>query len=163
MKIHKLLFLTILIVTVVTIFSPVYAIENEKIDQTEYHNIENEKDGNGNFVDFLSCGEVDGKDALIEDIPQSIPKTIHIIYLIIQIAIPVVLVVFGSLDLFKGLYAQKEEEIKKGQQIFVKRLIAAAIIFLVFMVVKLFVGIVADSNKSQIIDCAECFIENNCD
>ena len=95
MKIHKLLFLTILIVTVVTIFSPVYAIENEKIDQTEYNNIENEKDGNGNFVDFLSCGEVDGKDALIEDIPQSIPKTIHIIYLIIQIAIPVVLVVFG--------------------------------------------------------------------
>ena len=157
MKIYKILFFAILIVLTAIAFSPVYAIENEKIDQTEYDNVEE------NYESYKSCGKLDNKPALMEDIPPSIPKIIHIIYLVIQIAVPVVLVIFGSLDLFKGLYSQKDDEIKKGQQTFVKRLIAAAIVFFVFMIVKLFVGAVADSDKNQIVKCAECFIENECD
>lgn len=158
MKIYKFLFLIIISCFAFSLFSnDIYAIKEEKIDQTIYNNYEERDNG------FKSCGKVDGKNAIIEDIPPSVPKIVHIVYLAIWIAIPIVLVVFGSIDLIKGVIAQKEDEIKKGQQTFIKRLIAAAIIFMVFMIVKLVVGAVADSNKNQIIKCAECFIENNCD
>ena len=106
----------------------------------------------------VSCG-----DGLLTSIPNAIPKVVSIAYTIIQIAVPVILVVMGSLDLFKGLSAQKEDEIKKGQQMFVKRLIAAALVFFVFVIVKVVVSFVADGDSVAIMECAECFINNNCD
>ena len=69
----------------------------------------------------------------------------------------------GTLDLFKGITAQKEDEMKKGQQMFVKRLIAAALIFFVFVIVKVIISFVADGSSVAIMECAECFINNNCD
>lgn len=121
----------------------------------EYSNYENT---------FVSCGITEkNKEPLIKKIPKSIPSLIHIIYLAILIAVPILLVIFGMLDLFKGLTSQKEDEIKKGQQLFVKRLIAAALIFFVLMIIKLLIGAVADSNKNGIIDCVDCFIGNDCD
>ena len=157
MKIYKVLFLVLFMAIAVIIYSPIHAIENENIDQTEYVGVED------NYKEFKTCGSIGWKPPLITDIPPSIPKVVRVLYLIIQIAVPIVLVVLGSLDLFKGIYAQKDEEIKKGQQTFVKRLITAAIIFLVFMIVKLFIGFAADSNSNQIVKCIECFIENKCD
>ena len=104
---------------------------------------------------------VDVKDSC-NDISTSIdvklPHTVHLVILVIQIAVPVVLVIFGMLDLFKGITAQKEDEIKKGQQTFVKRLINAALIFFVVVIVKLLIGFAAGSDKSSITNCANCFI-----
>lgn len=105
-----------------------------------------------------SCG-----DGYVKGIPQIIPEVVSIAYTVIQIAVPVVLVIMGSLDLFKGITAGKEDDIKKGQQMFIKRLIAAALVFFVFLAVKLVVSLVADGSGSKILECTECFIENNCD
>ena len=105
-----------------------------------------------------SCGE-----GLIKNIPSLIPKVISIGYTIIQVRVPIILVVIGSIDLLKRITAQKEDEIKKGQNLFIKRLIVAAIIFFVFIIVKFVISVVADSNSSKIIDCAECFIKEDCD
>lgn len=82
----------------------------------------------------------------------------HTIILIIQIAVPVILVIFGMMDLMKGVMAQKEDEIKKGQQMFIKRLVAAAIIFFVVAIVKLIFTFVADDKGGNMLDCANCFI-----
>lgn len=106
----------------------------------------------------VSCG-----DGLLTGIPNAIPKVLSIAYTIIQIAVPVVLVVTGTLDLFKGITAQKEDEMKKGQQMFIKRLIAAALIFFVFVIVKVIISFVADESSVAIMECAECFINNNCE
>ena len=76
---------------------------------------------------------------------------------------PVVLVIVGSLDFFKAISAQKEEDIKKGQQMFIKRLVYAAVVFFVFVIVKVLISAVADTTGSSIIECAECFIEGKCD
>ena len=62
------------------------------------------------------------------------------------------------IDLFKGITAQKEEEIKKGQQTLIKRLLAAAIVFFVIVIVKLVIGFVAGDDKDSITKCASCFI-----
>ena len=95
-------------------------------------------------------------------IDSQIPHTVHMIIVILKIAIPILLVILGMLDLLKGVTAQKEEEIKKGQQIFVKRLIAAVIVFFVITIVQLVVSF-ADSNKNDnVMDCANCFINNKC-
>ena len=107
---------------------------------------------------IVSCG-----DGMIDNIPALIPKVVSVAYTIIQIAVPVTLVITGSLDLFKGISAQKEDEIKKGQQLFIKRLISAALVFFVFVIVKVVISFVADGSSSSIMDCAQCFIENECD
>jgi len=105
----------------------------------------------------VSCGE-----GLMDNIPTLIPKVISVVYIVIQIAVPVVLVVIGSLDLLKAISSQKEEDIKKGQKIFIKRLIAAILVFFTFVVVKFVISIVADGNSNKILDCAQCLIENKC-
>ena len=109
-----------------------------------------------------SCG-----NGLINKIPSMVPKVVSIVYNVIQVAVPIVLVIMGSLDLFKGIIAQKEDEMKKGTQIFIKRLISAVIIFFVFMIVKIVISLVSDETGGRtagnIIDCAECFINNKCD
>ena len=80
-------------------------------------------------TDTVSCGT-------ITDIPASIPKTVNIIYKVIQIFVPLVLIIFGMIDMAKAVMGSKEDEIKKGQQTFIKRLIIGAIIFFVIVVAK---------------------------
>ena len=62
----------------------------------------------------VSCGQVTG-------IPEKIPELTATAVNIIQIAVPIILTLMGILDLFKGLTSQKDEEIKKGQKIIIKR------------------------------------------
>lgn len=113
------------------------------ISSTEY---------NGNK---LTCGNVTG-------IPKIIPRLTSLAITIVQIAVPIILVIMGSLDLFKGITAGKEDEMKKGQQMFIKRLVLAAIIFFVVVIVKFLVSIVADTNVNNIVDCIDCFVSNEC-
>ena len=69
------------------------------------------------------------------------------------------LVVFGMLDLGKAVMAQKEDEIKKGQQTFVKRLIAAVIVFLVVFVVQIVLGLVAPQGENaNVWSCFDCLV-----
>lgn len=104
-------------------------------------------------LDTVSCGE-------ITDIPKGIPNTTKIIYLLLQIGIPIALVVFGMIDLMKAITAQKEDEIKKGQQTFIKRLISAAIVFFVFAIVKTLSSFLADN--TSVGECLKCFIKGDC-
>lgn len=111
----------------------------------------------------VSCG-----NELVKNIPSALPKVISILYNILQVAVPILLVIMGSIDLSKGIAASKEDEMKKGQQLFVKRLIAGVLVFLVFIVVKLLISLIANDNESdnkatRIMQCTECFINNNCD
>lgn len=112
-----------------------------------------------NYPDALvSCGS-------IKNIPTMIPKVVSIVYNIIQIVVPIILVIFGSLDLVKAVMGQKDDEIKKGQQTLIKRLIAAALIFFIFVTVKFVISLVADNEDQTngMIKCMECFIQNKCD
>ena len=108
---------------------------------------------------IASCGTV-MKGAMID---EKIPAVVSTIIAIIRVAVPVLLVIFGSLDLAKGIIAGKEDEIKKGQQLFIKRLIAGALVFFVFIIVQFVISLVADNNdeKNNIMTCANCFINKN--
>ncbi len=54
-----------------------------------------------------------------------------IVVTIIQIAAPIALVIWGSLDLLKGIIAGDEKKISAARKPFVQRLVSAIIIFLI--------------------------------
>lgn len=79
---------------------------------------------------------------------------IHNIITLIKIGVPIVLVIFGMIDFGKGVMAGKEDEIKKGQSTFIKRLIAGAIVFLMIAVSQLVTSIIDRESDGEIWSCA---------
>ena len=107
-------------------------------------------------LDTYSCG-----NGFLESIPVTIPVIGRIVYLVVQILVPIILILLGSLDLVKAVIGQKDDEIKKNQQVFMKRLIGAALIFFVFAIVKFVISIVSSDNSGKIMDCVDCIIRNS--
>ena len=106
-------------------------------------------------VERVNCGNVTG-------IPKKIPEITSLILKIIQIAVPVILVITGTMDLFKGITAQKEDEMEKGKRILIKRIITAAIIFFVIAIVKFTTSLVANAtDNTNISSCMDCFFSFN--
>lgn len=124
------------------------------------------KKPNADFMivdNYVSCGG-SGSSALIKNIPSILPKITSSIYNTVMVVVPVALILLGIVDLVKGIMSQKEDEIKKGRESLVKRLITGVIVFLIVMLVKLFVNIINGGNdSSKIIGCIDCFVSNECD
>ena len=102
-------------------------------------------------IDTVSCGGIDG-------IPVIIPQLVTLAMNAIKIAVPIILIFMGMLDMGKAVMAQKEDEIKKGQQMFIKRLVAAALVFLIVFFVQLVIGLVAPSDKENVLNCIDTMI-----
>lgn len=49
---------------------------------------------------------------------------------VVQYAVPVALILWGTIDLFKSIISSKEDEIKKKQTLLFKKVLSAVIIFL---------------------------------
>ena len=75
----------------------------------------------------------------------SIVKTVINLF---QWGIPILLVVFGILDLGKAVIASKEDEMKKAQGTLIKRVIYAVAIFLVVTIVKLVMTVVTNADAN---------------
>lgn len=90
------------------------------------------------------------------------PYMVSTIVLLIKIAVPILLIIFGMLDLGKAVVAQKEDEIKKGQQTFIKRALAAVIVFFVIQIVQILVRFVSN-NDASVANCFNCFINGTAD
>ncbi len=97
-----------------------------------------------------------GNDVKID---YQLANIIRYVILVIQIAVPVILVVLGMIDFIKAIAAQKEDEIKKGQHIFVKRIIAALLLFFIIAIVKLFISLIAKGDSDGIMSCVNCFVK----
>lgn len=109
------------------------------------------------ILDKVACGN-------LTDIPSKIPKLTSEVFTIIEIAIPILLVIMGTLDMFKGITASKEDEIAKGRKMFVKRLITAALVFFLFIITKSVVSLIDNKTSyDNITSCMNCFISNDCD
>ena len=97
---------------------------------------------------------------------EMIPKFTSFIVTMIKVGVPILLVFFGMLDLGKAVMAQKEDEIKKGQQMFVKRLITAVLVYLVIFLVQVVFNLIAnDDAEGSMWNCVNCMIdysEENC-
>ena len=88
------------------------------------------------------------------------PYLVSTVILIIKIAIPILLIILGMLDLGKAVVASKEDEIKKGQQMFIKRAVSAIIVFFVIQIVQIVIRFVS-GNDASIANCFNCFINGS--
>lgn len=73
---------------------------------------------------------------------------------IIQIAVPIILIVMGTIDLVKALVAQKDDQMKKAQSTLIKRVIIGVVIFFVPMVIKFVIGMLGENTNNA---CMESF------
>lgn len=112
------------------------------------------------FVQAESYQKIQCGDSFI---PYIAPQIVRIVFIILQIATPIIIIIFGMLDFLKGVIAQKEDDIKKGQQTFIRRLAIGALVFLVFLFVEIIIGFVAPKSENQNMwNCVDCFINGNC-
>jgi len=128
------------------------------------NNVSNSHNADFMTIDqYKQCGGSAG--ALITNIPSIVPRITSTLYNTIMVLVPVILIIMGTIDLVKGIMSQKEDEIKKGREAFIKRIIGSVIIFLIVLIVKFFVGVVArdGGNRARIVDCIDCFVSNSCD
>lgn len=75
-------------------------------------------------------------------IPPGVKNLTSLIVLGIQVVVPILLIIWGMLDFTKAVIGQNEDKIKDAQKLFIKRLIAAAIVFLTVTIVKLLLNLV---------------------
>lgn len=76
----------------------------------------------------------------------------------LKIIIPLIIIVMGSIDLGKAVVAESEDDIKKGTQLLIKRLIAGIIIFFIPTIVMIVLKMVSkySSTVSSNSTCIEC-------
>ena len=87
---------------------------------------------NENKISILDCKALLGGDGTDTSLVDLLKTGLNVI----KIIVPIILIVLGSLDFAQAVFASNEDAIKKAQSKFIKRLIIAAIIFLVPSVLK---------------------------
>ena len=108
-----------------------------------------------NTYSKIVCGDV--------EVPYVAAQVTSTIINILKIITPIIIIIFGMIDLVKGVMAQKEDDISKGSKTFVRRLLLGAFVFLVFVFVEFIIGLVAPkSSNTNMWNCVDCFVNNNC-
>lgn len=79
-------------------------------------------------MNFLVCPA--GMDTIVGFIKNGVMP-------LIQFAVPIVIIILGSIDLFKAVIASKEDEIKAAQKLLIKRVIYGVAIFFIVAIVQL--------------------------
>lgn len=72
-----------------------------------------------------------------EDLKSEIKKYTNII----KIAVPIILIVFGIIDFTKAIFSGNEEDMKKSQKAFIKRLVVAILFFFTPVIVNVILSI----------------------
>lgn len=97
----------------------------------------------GNYV---NCGGV--------AFPTGVVDVVHILILLLQIVVPIIVIILGSIDFAKATAGKNQDDILKKQKLFIKRLVAAGATFLIVSFVTLVVNMASDS--TQLSSCAKC-------
>ena len=72
-------------------------------------------------------------------------ELLGIVVVAIKVAIPIILIVFGMLDMGKAVTSGKDDEIKKQLKVFLFRAIAAVLVFFIPTIVGFIMQMVNDS------------------
>lgn len=100
-----------------------------------------------------------------------IPSITVMVINAIKIFVPIILIIFGMIDLAKAVMTNDEKEMKGAQSKLIKRAIYAVLVFLIISIVQLLFGAIAGAadndnvvNGNTIQSCISCFVSNtkNC-
>ena len=82
----------------------------------------------------------------------------------IKVIVPVILVLFGMIDLTKAIMEKDESNIKKAQSLLIKRIIYGVAVYLVVTIVSLIMNLIVsdDSSWKSCVKCAFDVTGNDC-
>lgn len=82
------------------------------------------------------------------------------VLVVFKIAIPLLLIIFGMVDLGKAVIGSKEDDIKKATNSLIRRAIAAVVIFFIPTIVGAIFGLVGgfSENKEDYDVCEKCLV-----
>lgn len=102
----------------------------------------------------LSCGSLDY-------IPSALPYFTNNLYKVVKWLVPIILILMGTIDFVRAVISQDENSMKSSTNRFIRRLIAAVVIFFVLAIVQFIISVVNASGKSDLTECIDCFINDN--
>lgn len=117
-----------------------------------------------NLVNVLANDITCGTDADSITIPGGIVGVVHLAVMAIQVVVPILLIIWGMLDFAKAIIGQDEDKIKAGQKTFIKRLVAAVVVFLIVTIVQLAITLAGSvggeaNNANNAWTCAKSLIQ----
>ena len=87
---------------------------------------------------------------------------------VVRILVPIALIVLGSIDIGKAVIAGDEKKIKEAQKPFVKRIVAAVIVFLIPWIVDIIMSIAGTkeyndcwSNSNASVSTIQCYLDQD--
>jgi len=116
-----------------------YARLNTGLTAEEYDNIyadsvfNNPEIGYGGRTEELTCDSIFGD----KDDPDSIAYLINEILGYVRIIVPILIVILGTLDYTRAVMAGKEDEMRKAQRNFVRRVVIGVAVFFVPVLVNI--------------------------
>lgn len=118
----------------------------------------NRSNSSAGFIDnldkkYVNCAGI--------ELPYGVPYFIHKIIDLIKIVTPIILIVLGMLDFGKAVVANDEKNMKEASSKFIRRALAAVIIFFVVAIVQFVFNQVVSDNKGAM-GCINCFINDDC-
>lgn len=111
------------------------------------------------IINFLECN-ISNLDESANETLNAVVGTARLVVRILQIAVPVALIVLGSIDIGKAVIAGDEKKMKEAQKPFIKRIIAAVIVFLIPWIVSLIIGMVGGKEWKECWSGNETTIKN---
>ena len=110
------------------------------------------------MMTLLQC---DGMKSWVHEcsvcIPGQVASLVKMAYTAILIAVPLLLIITGMITLASSIMKQKEEDVKKAQQLLVKKFVAGAIVFFLFILIRWLVAYF----DSDLADCFDALINYN--
>lgn len=87
-------------------------------------------------------------------------QLVGMVLVVFKIAIPLLLIIFGMIDLGKAVIGSKEDDIKKATSSLIRRAIAAIVIFFVPTIVGAIFGLVSgfSENEEDYKVCENCLV-----
>lgn len=100
-------------------------------------------------------------DTFCEGSVQGVFTTLGWVFFFLKILIPIILIVFGSIDFGKAMLSSKDDEIKKSAKTLVMRAIAGVIIFFIPTLLNFVVELIGgdDLYNGTFATCTHCMLE----
>lgn len=126
---------------------------------------ENDNNNEGNTGGTPDAGNNNTESEVVENFCTGsrlgVFTTIGWVFFFAKILIPIILIIFGSIDVGKAVIASKDDEIKKSMKTLVMRIVAGIIIFFVPTIINLIVELIngGDLYNGDFATCTHCLLE----
>lgn len=135
MKYKKYSYILVLILMLMIGINKTYAVETMTNTKTELKYSENNNDSKTVLTPIAN--KTEHPDCVIfgdKNNPDSIRYLVNEILQYPKIIVPILVILLGTLDLAKAVIASKEDEMRKAQTTFIKRVLVGVVIFFVPMI-----------------------------